>query len=175
MRAIGLSAISSPTSPPSYLNTANLTTCAWQQLPANQDVGVKKGYFYAIVASVSKNYSKQTIQAKAGSAVKWIDYVEQGQRSGIPVDPDTDHRTIAAVIQALTDASNIPWHSPSVLGIPTTVYWVDSAWAAPPTGAVCKPAPKPVSSTSLTPVLVIGALGAAAGLGWYLYKKKIKR
>jgi hypothetical protein len=144
----------------------------WQSLPAGQDIAIRKGYTYAVVASVSRSYSKATILSHVPAGIELIDYTEQGERSDVPIDPDPDHRTVAAKLFATADAGTLPWKSPW----PTTIYSLTQAWwatgpgepTAPPVGT-----PNPLSGP--LPWLVGGVALSGVALLLYLWARSRRR
>jgi hypothetical protein len=147
--------------------------CSWKQLPDGQDVGVKQGFTYSAIASVSKNYSKQDIIDAIGSTFALLDYAEQGQRPGIPVDSNTDHRTVVATVSALKDSNDLPWSSLW----PTTVFNFVHVWVSAPASVCNKTPPKPLgtSSNPFVPLITVLGLSAAAIGGWWYWLRERRR
>jgi hypothetical protein len=147
--------------------------CPWKRLPDGQDVGIKVGFTYSAIASISKNYSKQDIVDAMGSTFTLLDYAEQGQRQGIPVDSNTDHRTVVATVRALKDSDDLPWSSPW----PTTIFNLVHAWVSAPASACNVKPPTPLGTTSnpFVPILVLLGLGGAAAGGWWYWRRKRRK
>jgi hypothetical protein len=147
--------------------------CPWKQLPDGQDVGIKAGYTYSAIASVSKNYSKQDIVSAMGETFTLLDYAEQGQRQGIPVDSDTDHRTVVATVRALKNSDDLPWSSPW----PTTIFNLVHIWVSAPASACNATPPSPLGTENnpFVPIFVLMGLGAAAAGGWWYWRRERRK
>src|SRR4029077_10587399 len=110
----------------------------------------RAGITYAIIASVSRNYSEADIKSHVPAGVRVLDYDEDPGKVG--VDPNSAHRLVAVMFYAERDVGTLPWKSPW----PTTIYKLTRAWwgsgspEAPPTGASSGPSVWPY---------VLGALG----------------
>jgi hypothetical protein len=148
-------------------------SCPWKQLPDGEDVGIKAGFTYSGIASVSKNYSKQDIVDAMGSDYKLLDYSEQGQRSGIPVDSNSDHRTVVATVLAIKDSSDLPWSSPW----PTTIFNLVHIWVSAPASVCNAKPPSPLGTTGnpFVPFFVLLGLGTAAAGGWWWWRRERRK
>jgi hypothetical protein len=156
-----------------YPITSVTPLCGWFALPSGQDIGVKAGYFYSGIASVSKSYSQQDIVSAMGSGFVLLDYGEQGQVPSIPVDPDTNHRMISLTARALVDGNDIPWSSPW----PTTIFSISQAWYSPSTESCSAPPPSPLG-TAVNPFVVpalvaTGVVSASVG-AYLLWWKRLR-
>lgn len=143
----------------------------WTAFPSGQDLAIRAGFTYAVIASVSTSYPKATILAHVPAGVTLLDYAEQGERPGIAVDPNPDHRTVVAMFYATQNAGTLPSKSPW----PTTIYQLESAWWS--AGQANPNAPAPVapssSSGSAWPwVLGTALAGGLAFWGWRTWAQR---
>jgi hypothetical protein len=162
---------------------------AWAaQAPSGSDYAFARGHRYAVLASVSRNYTLAQIVAKMTALGFVVTYAwEEGQASrglyaidawlaSVPPDVTSNHRWVYGeadfTAADTTLAIDAPW--------PLTIYHVAQVFEAvpapaggapapalpPPAAEVSAPAP---SGPSALEVLAIAAGGVAAvGLAWWL-------
>jgi hypothetical protein len=103
---------------------------AWKALPTGEDVPLKSGSVYAIVASVSSSTTRAKIDsalAKYFPGVTVLSYFEQGASGGPPADPDADRKQIAAVVRDDSFTGMLSW-SKSIPIVAPDIYTLSGAW-----------------------------------------------
>lgn len=173
-----------------------MTSKVWSEIqPADGDYVFEPGQRYAVLASVSNDYTLEQIQHKAESEGFSVTYAWQtGQASratyaidnwldGLPADTTSNHRWVYA-------EGNFGGSSPWKLGVdapwPFTVYHVAHVFEAvdapdqPSTTEPTQPALPPASSTTsassssggaLRVVFEVGAVLVSAGLGFWIGRR----
>lgn len=142
----------------------------WTELPIGQDIAVRAGVTYAVIASISESYSRADLEKQVPLGVDLVDYNENPAELG--PDPADHHRLVALKFFAHRDVGTLPWKSPW----PTTIYHLVRAWAA--TGSANEPVPTAgVSSGSPVGWWLAGAaaLGVLSWAGWRLLRARPSR
>jgi hypothetical protein len=159
-----------PTPSPPLLSDAQIAAIKWVPLPSGQDILIKAGYRYSVIASISKSwYSDARV---ASEAKKHAVIVERLWKQGDPgvslQDPDTDHLYVHAIVTATQDGGSVAWSSPW----PFTVANVVKGWYAPPAGKETAPPPSTAPATNWLGWGIAAAGVGTAGLGgWYLWHR----
>lgn len=152
------------------LTQQQLAQLNWSQLPNDQSIILRSGYYYAVLVSVSTSYSDDTIKQQASNrGLQIIDWKEQGDGSFQPVDPNTSHRYVHLIVLATRDAGSIPWSSPW----PTTIYNVVKAWYVAPGGSTSAPPTAAPPTNWLGWAIAAGAAAAAYG-GWRFFRRRAR-
>ena len=155
------------------------TSLVWSKVdPTGSDYAFGQGHRYAVLASVSKNYSLAEVQSYMAAHGWTVTYAwEQGQASrglypidqwlqGLAPDTTSNHRWVYGEANRTdvdtTIGVDAPW--------PLTIYHVADVLEAvpgqPSAPSVVATLPPPTSSTPFptTTVLVSGGVGVALGL-----------
>jgi hypothetical protein len=159
----------------------------WKALPTGEDVPLKAGSVYAVVASVSSSTTRAKVDAalaKYFPGVSIITYFEQGQSGGPPADPDTDRKQIAAVVRDESLNGTLSW-SKSIPIVAPDIYTLSGAWVLegastaealasledPWKGAVAPPR----RPSSAWPWVFGTALVVTAGVVGYVHRERLMR
>jgi hypothetical protein len=159
----------------------------WKALPSGEDVSLKAGQVYAVVARVSSSTTRPKIDsalAKYFPGVSILTYFEQGQSGGPPADPDTDRKQIAAVVRDDSFNGSLSW-SKSIPIVAPDIYTLSGAWVLegsssaeaiatledPWKGALAPPR----RPSSAWPWVFGTALLATAGVAVYAHRYRLMR
>ena len=142
----------------------------WTRLPHEQEIPLCAGNTYDVLASVSKDFSKADILAKAPACVEVVSFQEQGP--GLGPDPNPDHRYVSAKFVVHAEGETLPWKSPFPL---TIFHLVSASWTTGAAGSLPHPSPPP---KRYWPWLVGGLIGVVA-LGcfgwWWMHRSAVAR
>lgn len=159
----------------------------WKALPTGEDVPLKPGSVYAVVASVSSGTTRAKIDsalAKYFPGIAILTYVEQGESGGPPADSDTDRKQIAAIVRDDSFTGSLSW-SKSIPIVAPDIYTLSGAWVLegastpealaslenPWKGAL----PPPRRPSSAWPWILGTSLVATAGVLVYVHRERIMR
>lgn len=152
------------------MTPAELAALVWIALPVDQDIVVKAGYHYAVLASISKSwYSDSLLQSEADKRGLILEQVfKQGDPGVALQDPDTSHIYVHAIATGTKDGATVPHKSPW----PTTIAELVKAWYAPPKGQETAPPPVTAPPTNwLGWGIGLAGAGAVGGVGWWLWHR----
>lgn len=159
----------------------------WKSLPTGEDVPLKPGSVYAVVASVSASTTRAKVEsalAKYFPGVAILSYFEQGEAGGPTADPDSDRKQIAAVVRDDSFTGTLSW-SKSIPIVAPDIYTLSGAWILdgastaealasledPWKGALAPPR-RPASAW---PWVLGAALVVTAGVVGYVHREQIVR
>lgn len=134
------------------------------ELPQGQDIELLAGFTYSVTASVSKDFSKADILAKAPEGVEVLEFREQGP--GLGPDPNPDHRYVFGKFVVHQNAGTLPWKSPW----PTTIFSLVKASSMRGSEQISPTTPGGPSRR-----WIVGGLVGAAALGcfvWFFWRWK---
>ena len=152
---------------------------AWRELADGEPIALRRGYAYAVVASVKASHTRADVLALvAGKGLHVYDYAEEGERVDLGPDPKSPRYRAIALEAVAGDAGEVPW------SVPWPASLVDGssivrAWEAPP--GLPPPAPRPPAPAAqlLAPVdlrpLGVLAAGVAALKAWQWWRGRRRR
>ena len=148
----------------------------WTASPSGSDIAVTPGLYVAVVASVGSGTSKSDLLSHVPAGVDVVAYHEQGDGSGLPVDPDSGRKTVAIAAHSTLYTGTLAW-SKSILW--DRLYTLSAAWTAP---AGANPGAPPFSSAAVARAGVsawnwtwVLGTAAVAGVGYGLHRWWIRR